>query len=710
VSTGEAASAAGSASAGGPASAAGSVSAAGSASNAGSKGNAAPAPPEFRDRAVGIVATGTILAVLYFARDVLVPITLAVILSLLIAPVVRRLRRAGFGATSSVLVAVLALSLTCTAVAVVIGVQVARLAQSLPQYEETIRHKLTSLNKLTVDPFTAFTSQTERLVGERGDGFARGGHQEREAEEAAAVPTAPTPASAPAPASVSASAAPARSARPVTVPAPAASSVETLRQEGPIPVIVRQPQLSPLEVVQRVLGSVWVPLETAGIVLVVLVFVLLERESVRDRFIRIAGGTDLHATTLVLNDAGERLSRFFVSQFAVNIGVGVALWLGLAVIGLPHATLFGTLAAVLRFVPYIGVWIAAVCSATLAAAVDPGWTLAIMTVCLFVTIELIAGQLVEPQLYGHTTGLSPLSVVVAAIFWSWLWGPIGLVVSTPLTLCLVVAGRHVKALSLLGVLLGNSHALTLPERFYQRLMSGDSDELVETARSYLKHDSLAAYCDYVLLPAMRLVVYDLASGTVTHDQQMVVRRTLVSVIEAIGGPRRRFLRRRDAISVLDEMTAGRQLRLQREELIGRWQGPLTVPPGSVLICMSMGSMLDDLAAELLVRVLRDKRLDARHLSRDDFGRAAPPDTSPLGVSMVYLVSAAPSEERKGVESVVQEVRRRLAHATLVSMFLPGLSTQADSPDNKPRGVDREATTFEDALQICLKMLEERTKT
>jgi hypothetical protein len=453
-----------------------------------------------------------------------------------------------------------------------------------------------------------------------------------------------------------------------------------------------------------------VPLETAGIVLVVLVFVLLERESVRDRFIRIAGGKDLHATTLVLNDAGERLSRFFVSQFAVNIGVGMALWLGLAVIGLPHATLFGTLAAVLRFVPYVGIWIAAFCSATLAAAVDPGWTLVIMTTCLFVTIELVAAQLVEPQLYGHTTGLSPLSVVVAAIFWSWLWGPVGLVVSTPLTLCLVVAGRHVKALSLLGVLLGNSQALTLPERFYQRLMAGDADELTETARSYLKHDSLAAYCDYVLLPAMRLVIYDLASGAVTHEQQLAVRRTLVSVIEAIGGPRRRFMRRRDAISVLDEMTAGRQLRLQREELTGRWQGSLSVPPGSVLICMSMGSMLDDLTAELLVRVLRDKRLDARHLSRDDFGHAPPPEASPLGVSLVYLVSAAPSEERKGVEAIVQEIRTRFPHAMLVAMFLPGLATQADAPDDLPRGVDREATTFEDALQICLRMIEERTKT
>ena len=200
----------------------------------------------------------------------------------------------------------------------------------------------------------------------------------------------------------------------------------------PIPVEVHQPPLSPLQVVERVLGSMWVPLETAGIVLVVLIFVLLERESVRDRFIRMAGPSDLRATTLVLNDAGERLSRFFVSQFSVNLGVGAALWLGLALIGLPHATLWAALAAVLRFVPYVGVWIAALIAAALAAAVDPGWTLVMLTLGLFVLVELIAGQLVEPQLYGHSTGLSPLSVVVAAIFWSWIWGPVGLVVSTPL--------------------------------------------------------------------------------------------------------------------------------------------------------------------------------------------------------------------------------------------------------------------------------------
>ena len=606
-----------------------------------------------RDRAVGIVAAGTILAILYFARDVLIPITLAVILSLLISPLVRALRRVGAGATASVLVAVLVLAVSCGAVAAVIGVQMARMAHSLPQYETTLRLKFAKLNESTISRLAALT-----------------------------VPSQPPPA------------------------APAALDQAT---PAAVPVEIRQPQLSPLAVIERVLASLWVPIETAGIVLVVLVFVLLERESVRDRFIRIAGATDLRATTFALNDAGERLSRFFVSQFAVNIGVGGAVWAGLAVIGLPHATLCAALAAVLRFVPYVGVWIAALFAVALAAAVEPGWSLTLVTAGLFAFVEIIAGQFIEPQLYGHTTGLSPLSVVVAAIFWSWLWGPIGLVVSTPLTLCLVVAGRHIKALSLLDVLLGDSQALTMPERFYQRALSAESYELIANARSFLKHDSLAAYCDLVLMPALRLAAFDLERGTITHGQQLKVRQTIVDVIESIDGPRRRLTRRRDALSVLDHMSAGRQLRQQREELTGLWQGPLVVPAGSVIICVSMGSMLDDLGAELLVRILRSRKLDARHMSAEDVHRDLPAEASSGGVALLYLVSVVPGEERKAAESIAAALLGRFASPYLVTLFLPGLVLRPGPTIDTIRSADRSATSFSEALQVCLDWLQERSK-
>jgi predicted PurR-regulated permease PerM len=640
-----------------------------------------PATTSLRDRAVGIVATGTILAILYFARDVLVPITLAIILSLLISPLVRALRRLGMGSTSSVLAAVVALALLFASVATVMGVQVARMAASLPQYEQTIRHKLAAVDEMTVSWVNGLTGHANRLWEQRSE------------PRAAAAPTAGPP-----PQGI-ASTAPSAAAPSAAAPAPAA----------PIPVELHQPPPNSLQVIEKVLGSVWVPLESTGIVLVVLVFVLLEREAVRDRFIRIAGGTDLRATTFALNDAGERLSRFFVSQFAVNLGVGGALWIGLAIIGLPHAMLWAVLGAVLRFVPYVGIWIAALFATVLAAAVDPGWALAVVTLGLFVGVELVAGQLVEPELFGHTTGLSPLSVIIAAIFWSWLWGPVGLIVSTPLTLCLVVAGRHIKALSLLDIMLGDNQALTMPQRFYQRALSADADEIVASARAFLKRSSFAAYCDLVVMPALHLAGLDVQNRTISDEQLATVRNTIVAVIATLGSDGRGGMWRRGRESVLDQSSAGRQLRRQREQSSGRWQGPLVVPPGSVLICVSLGSSTDDLATELLVRILRDQKLDARHLSLEDL-RAPPPQASPGSISMVYLVSAFPSEARKSADSVAEELRRRFPSACLVSVFLPGMLLQPGPAIDSISGVDREAASFGEAVQICLARPEEQSKT
>jgi hypothetical protein len=415
----------------------------------------------------------------------------------------------------------------------------------------------------------------------------------------------------------------------------------------------------------------------------------------------------LRSTTLVLNDAGERLSRFFVSQFAVNVGVGGGVWVGLAFNGLPHPMLWGALAAALRFVPYIGVWIAAVLSAVLGAAVDPGWSLAISTLATFVIVELIAGQLVEPQLFGHTTGLSPLSVVIAAIFWGWLWGPVGLVVSTPLTLCLVVAGRHIKALSLLDILLGDNDALTMPQRFYQRALSGDSDEIIAAARAFLKRNSFTAYCDLVLVPALYLALRDLEAGIIRAEQQTKVRDTIVAVIAGIGGEASKLRWRQPRGSVLDQPSAGRLLREQRERASGRWQGPLAVPPGSILLCVGLESMADVLAAEILVRVLRDQKLDARHVSLEDL-QQPPTEASPDSISTVFLVSALPGEERQGADAAADQIRSRFPAACLVTLFLPGILLQPGPAMDSIRGAHKTASSFGEAVQICFDVLQERT--
>ena len=644
-----------------------------------------PAPLATHERALGIITTATVLALLYFARGVLVPITLAVILSLLIAPLVRALRRLGLGQTWSVLGAVVVLAFSFAAVAGVIGSQLLHMAQSLPRYERTIGHKIRTLNDITVGRLDALTAQAGRLVNRHAD-------NERPAPvPATGVPAAGVPAEPPA-----------RNA-PATLETPAAlQSANRPAAAIPIPVELHEAPPSSVQLIEKILGSIWVPIETAGIVLVVLVFVLLEHEAVRDRFIRVAGGADIRLTTLAINDAGERLSRFFVSQFAVNLGLGLFIWIGLSIIGLPHPLLWAALAAVLRFVPYVGIWIAALCAVLLAAAVDPGWFLALATLSLFLAVELVAGQLVEPQLYGHTTGLSPLSVVIAAIFWSWLWGPIGLIVSTPLTLCLVVAGRHIKALRLLDVLLGDTQALTMPERFYQRALSADSDEIIAGARDFLKRNSFADYCDLVLMPALHLARIDLQAGAIDMDQQIKVRGAMVAVIAAIGGATRRPSRRPRQASVLDSQNAGRQLRQQREQVSGRWQGPLVVPAGSVMICVGLGSMADDLATELLVRILREQKIDARHMSIEDMSAGTPPEAAEA-VSIVYVVSAFPSEERDRGEATAQDMRRRFPKACIVAVFLPGMLLQPDSGVGSLRGADKSASSLGGAVQICLDM-------
>jgi hypothetical protein len=374
----------------------------------------------------------------------------------------------------------------------------------------------------------------------------------------------------------------------------------------PVLVEIHEPALKPFQLLAKVIASVWPPLETAGIVFVVLIFVLLEHESLRDRFIRLAGGGDLRATTIAVNDAGERLSRFFISQFLVNMATGLAIWLGLSLLGLGQALLWGTMTAVLRFIPYVGVWMAALCATLLAAAVDPGWSLALMTLGLFLAVEIIVAQTIEPKLYGHTTGLSPLSVVVSAIFWSWIWGPVGLVLSTPLTLCLVVAGRYIRALKVLEIMFGELPALTMPQNFYQRALSGDAHEIITSAKRYMQHKSLAEYCDGVLLPALHLAHFDLKDAAITPEEEEKVTSSIIAVIEALSG-NPKWWKKRKRSSVLAGGGIGRQLRERRISDTGEWQGSFDVPAGSVVLSIGLGSAYAELATEILVRILREQK-------------------------------------------------------------------------------------------------------
>src|ERR1700761_1277373 len=335
---------------------------------------------------VGVIA----VACLYFASAVLIPITLAILLSFLVAPLVDALARLRLGHVASVFAAVLVSVSVIALLGALIGTQLTDLAAGMPRYQVTIEHKLETVHSLTIGRLNRIASATGQAL-----------------QRATVEPPQPeAPGGGAASASAHASAA--------------------------VPVEVREPVPTPIELARRVVSPAISPLATAFIVFVVTIVILLQRDDLRDRAIRLFGSRDLHRTTTVMDETARRLSRYFVSQLGVNAGVGVMIGAGLFCVGVPSPILWGIMAALLRLVPYVGIWISAALATGLAAAVSPGWSMAIWSLALFVTVELLVGQVVEPLLYGHSTGLSPFSVVVAAIFWSWIWGPIGLILSTPL--------------------------------------------------------------------------------------------------------------------------------------------------------------------------------------------------------------------------------------------------------------------------------------
>lgn len=302
-------------------------------------------------------------------------------------------------------------------------------------------------------------------------------------------------------------------------PQPTAASSH---EPKPIPVEVRPPPPTALDNITTLFSPLLRPLTTTGITAIFVIFILLQREDLRNRFIKLAGSHDLQKTTAALDDAASRLSRLFLLQLAVNVAFGVLIGTGLWIIGIPSPILWGILAAVLRFVPYIGAVIAAVFPLTLAAAVDPGWSMLVWTAALFVVTEPVIGHVIEPLLYGHSTGLSPVAVVAPATFWTALWGPIGLVLATPLTICLVVLGRHAERFQFLDVMLGDRPPLSPPELFYQRMLAEDPAEAVDKAEEFLKERSLSSYYDEVALPGLKLAQNDVLRGaglaTTREDQ------------------------------------------------------------------------------------------------------------------------------------------------------------------------------------------------
>ncbi len=609
-----------------------------------------------------IVVAVVIVAALYFGREVLIPITIAVLLSFLLSPLVELLRRVWLGRILSVVLAVVLALALIFGVGTAIGTQVAQLATNLPQYQTTIEHKIATLRGATLGRVTGEIKSLGNRV------FGAG----------AASPQAPEP-------------------------APASAGPQAAQQK-PVPVVVTQPSLSALQIGEKVVSPVLSPLATAGIILVVTIFALLQKEDLRDRAIRLFGSGDLERTTVAMTDAGRRLSRYFLTQLAINTSFGVIVGVGLYFIGVPNPVLWGVLGTLLRFIPYIGSWIAAALPIALAAAVAPGWSLVIWTAALYLVTELIMGQAVEPMVYGHSTGLSPLAVIIAAIFWTWIWGPIGLIISTPITLCLVLVGRYVERLEFLDVLLGDRPPLTPVESFYQRMLAGDPDEAEEQAERYLADRPLSSYYDEVALKGLELAANDIARGTLAPEKLERFKQSIDDLVQGLD-------KYDDAPADDDDKTVAGPTADQKampsepppagdafdkSRLAPGWQGETPV------LCIAGRGPLDEAVSSMLVQLLGKHGLGARVVPHDAVSRVRIASLDASHVAMACVLYLGISGNPAHLRFLLQRLRTRLPGATL----LVGLWPESD-PILRDRalgrmvGADYYVSRLHDAVEACL---------
>src|SRR5215212_6894017 len=614
-----------------------------------------------------------IVATLYFGREIFVPVALAILLSFVLAPVVNLLQRIRIPRAVAV-VGVVALAFAAIfGLGGLMATQLNQLAGDLPRYQSTMREKIQSFRGAT-----AGSGTLERAADMLQD-------LSKELDK----PKDPARAS----------------AGPLVRQASPTGAVQ------PVPVEVRQPDPGALESLRTVISPLIHPLATTGIIVIFVIFILLQREDLRNRFIRLAGAHDLQRTTAALDDAGSRLSRLFLIQLVVNAAFGLAIGLGLWLIGVPSAVLWGILAGVLRFVPYIGAFIAAAFPLALAAAVDPGWSMLLWTLALFLAIEPVVGHVVEPMVYGHSTGLSPVAVVVSATFWTALWGPIGLDLATPLTVCLVVLGRHVERLEFLDVMFGDRPALSPPEIFYQRMLAGDPAEAADKAEEFLKERTLSSYYDEVALKGLQLAQADAARGALDHERLIKIRDTVSEFANDLSDQEARPPRKvnsttdAEAASAVESVTEDSLHEdlpvLNKADLPAEWQSEHPV------LCLAGRSLIDEAAALMFAQLSTAHGLPARveeaaALSPANLFRLEA--TGVAIVCLVYMDASGPAHMRYSV----RRLRRRLPNSTIIlGCWMKDMYPSALEQLRESAKADFVTTSLGQTLQLCIETAQGR---
>jgi predicted PurR-regulated permease PerM len=508
-----------------------------------------------------ILLMAFVITVLYVGRELLIPIALAAMLTFLLAPLVGRIER-WIGRVAAVLIVVALLFGVVGGAGWLLTRQLIDLAAKLPDYQTNIDAKLHAFRLPTGGAFGRFSRSVSELNKQSPDSLEAPVNSTEAAAEAKST----------------------------------AKGVRNLpTSERPMPVRIVESQSRLPQILQTAATGLLGPLGTAALVLLLVIFMLLKREDLRGRMIRLIGQGRISETTRAMDDAGSRVARYLTMQLLVNVSFGVCISGGLYFIGVPNAVLWGAFAATMRFVPYIGVWIAAAVPVLLAFAVATNWVPPILTLGLFVVLELINANFLEPWLYGASTGVSSIALIIAAVFWTWLWGPIGLVLATPLTVCLAVMGRHVPKLEFLSVLLSEEQALAPHEECYHRLLALGLDEATDLAEAHVKSSSLTSLYDTVFIPTITLAEMDTQRGELDDEKRSTIHHQIHDMIEDLGANPPKSQLAADKTVAEDTSI------------------PPTAPTCRVW-CVPARAHRDELAGEMLVQLLRQQGFEAENAS------------------------------------------------------------------------------------------------
>jgi predicted PurR-regulated permease PerM len=621
----------------------------------------------------GLLIAAIVIAALHIGRDVLIPLALAILLSFVLTPPLLLLRRIKVPRVLAVVIVVSSAFAIILALGWMMSREVTQLAGDLPSYRFALSEKIKSFRE---------TTATSPVLKRAGDVLT---DLQRELATSEAEIT----------------------------PAPQVGAEAERPEDQPITVQIQERELTPFELSQRIAGTVLPPLATAGIVLLFVVFILIQREDLRDRLLRLLGASDLQRATSTMSDAATRLSKFFLRQLLINSTYGALITGALWLIGIPSPIIWGVLAALMRFVPFIGSYIAAIPPVLLAAAIDPGWSPALITLAVFVVGELTMGQVVEPLVFGRGTGVSPLAVVISTVFWTWLWGPIGLILATPLTVCLAVLGRHVEGLQFFEILLGDKPALTPQQSFYQRALSGDAAEATYQAELCLKDQSLVSYLDSVAMSGLKFAEHDARRGSLDAEQEEKIEYTVREMVDNLADfePRRWFSKLRHKPETEEDERGGlatlaaaetdeddEKLLVDRSELAPGW---VVDEP---ILCIGGRNALDAAAADMLAGVLRKRGLGVKELGPEAISAGHISTLAGTEAKLVCLSYLGMGNGPAHIRYVVRRLRRILPEGTLILVcYWADEAERASAMELLQYAeADASATSLPEAVELCVK--------